>query len=435
VIFVNMFFGGDPFGDGGFPGGFPGMGGRGKPQGPVDNKEYYDLLGVDKDASEAEIKRAYKKGALKYHPDKGGDQETFQKFSAAADVLMDKEKRAQYDKYGKEGISDDGGGGGADASDIFSQMFGGGRGGGGRRGPQKGEDIKHSIKVSLEDLYNGKTVRLAISRNKPCSTCDGVGGKSGCEKHCDVCNGRGVKVTLRQIGPGMVQQMQSTCPACKGEGKAIADKDRCSACKGQKVMKDRKVLEVNIEKGMRNGHKIKFSGEADEIPGTIPGDVVIAVQEKDHDTFKRKGGDLVSTVNLTLSEALCGFTKVITHLDGRTLRIESPAGEVIKTDQVKSIEDEGMPTHGNPFVKGKLFLLFKVTFPKTLPLGTVKALKEALPPARAPMLSDEDEECTMRDVDISQFGASEARGARNAYDEDDEDEGRGGAQSVQCGQQ
>ena len=213
----------------------------------------------------------------------------FQKFSAAAEVLMDSEKREVYDKYGKEGLSDEGGGGGGGgAEDILSQMFGGRGGGGGRsRGPQKGEDIRHSIKVSLEDLYNGKTVRLAISRNKPCNDCNGVGGKKGAEKTCDVCSGRGVRVTLRQIGPGMVQQMQSACSACKGEGKAIDERDKCKGCKGQKVMKDRKVLEVHIEKGMKNGHKIKFTGEADEIPGTVPGDVVITVQEKEHEALKR----------------------------------------------------------------------------------------------------------------------------------------------------
>jgi len=125
---------------------------------------------------------------------------------------MDDEKRKIYDQHGKEGLEDGGGGGGGGADDIFAQMFGGGRGGGRPRGPQKGEDIKHPIKVSLEDLYNGKTVRLAISRNKPCSDCGGEGGKKGAEKACGDCNGRGVRVQLRQIGPGMVQQMQvSVC--------------------------------------------------------------------------------------------------------------------------------------------------------------------------------------------------------------------------------
>jgi DnaJ homolog subfamily A member 2 len=348
---------------------------------------------------------------------------------------MDSEKRALYDKYGKEGLEEGGGGGGGGGDDILSQMFGGGRGGGGRRGPKKGDDIAHAIKVSLEDLYNGKTVKLAISRNKPCGECDGEGGKKGCEKTCTVCSGRGVRVQLRQIGPGMVQQMQSACNACNGEGKSIDERDKCKGCKGKKVMKDRKVLEVHIEKGMKNGHKVKFSGEADEIPGTVPGDVVITVQEKEHDQFKRKGSDLVKTVDVTLTEALCGFTKIITHLDGRTLLIQSMAGQVIKQDQVKVIENEGMPTHGNPFVKGRMFLLFKVNFPKTLPANIVKQLAAALPAGPAPQLSEEDEECNMKDIDISQFGANESSRGRNAYDEDDEEEGRGGAQQVQCGQQ
>ena len=348
---------------------------------------------------------------------------------------MDAEKRQVYDKLGKEGLEEGagGGGGGGDASDLFSQMFGGG----GRRqprGPQKGDDIKHAIKVSLEDLYNGKTVRLAISRNKPCGDCNGLGGKAGAEKTCDVCSGRGVRVQLRQIGPGMVQQVQSACSACKGQGKSIDERDKCKGCKGQKVMKDRKVLEVHIEKGMKNGHKIRFAGDADEIPGTLPGDVIITVQEKEHEVFKRKGADLVRTVDLSLSEALCGFTRVFQHLDGRTIRIESSAGQVVKPDHVKMLDKEGMPYHGNPFVKGRLFLQFKVQFPKELPRDAVKQIAAALPKPQAPMLSEEDEVCTMHDVDLSQFGHGEGTASRGATDEDDEEERTGGPQQMQCAQ-
>ena len=344
---------------------------------------------------------------------------------------MDEEKRALYDKYGKEGI-EEGGGGGGSAEDVFAQMFGGG-GRRGPRGPQKGEDIVHNIKVSLEDLYNGKTVRLAISREKPCADCDGKGGKPGAEKVCTDCNGRGVRVQLRQIGPGMVQQMQSTCPTCRGACKVIDEKDKCKTCKGKKVTKDRKVLEVHIEKGMKSGHKIKFSGEADEIPGTVPGDVVIVVQQKEHERFKRKGADLVESIELTLSEALCGFTKVVTHLDGRTLQIKVPPGEVTSHQAVKMIQNEGMPYHGSPFTKGRLFLVMNVKFPKKLPLNIVSALQSALPEPPKAMLTEEDEECNMESVDISQFGQGEGKGHANAYDEDDED-GEGGAQRVQCGQ-
>jgi hypothetical protein len=134
-----------------------------------------------------------------------------------------------------------GGGGGQSAEDVFSMFFGGGGGGGGRRGVPKGEDIVHQIKVSLEDLYNGKTVRLAISRKKPCQDCEGRGGKIGAERTCSDCNGRGARIQLRQIGPGMVQQVQSVCGGCRGAGKCMNEKDKCRVCMGSKVLKDRKV--------------------------------------------------------------------------------------------------------------------------------------------------------------------------------------------------
>lgn len=425
-----MFFGGgDPFEHFAGMGGGPGGGGRRGGGGGCDGK-LYEVLGVSKDADENEIRKAYKKLALKNHPDKGGDVEKFKEISAAAEILCDEEKRKRYDEYGMEGLEGEGGEGHS-AEDIFSMFFGGG-GGRKSRGPQKGEDIVHSIKASLEDLYNGKTVRLAISRNKPCGDCEGRGGKEGAEKTCTDCNGRGVRVQLRQIGPGMVQQMQSTCAACRGAGKSIAEKDKCKSCKGSKVCKDRKVLEVNIEKGMSHGQKIRFSGEADEIPGTVPGDVIIVVQQKEHETFKRKGADLVMTVKLSLSEALCGYTRTVTHLDQRVLKVHASPGEVTKHDAVKRIPGEGMPQHGNIFNKGGLFIHFEVDFPSTLPKDVVKKIKSVLPAPAEPMLTGEEEEAEMEDVDLNQFGRG-AGGGRSAHDEDD-DEGPGGAQRVQCGQ-
>lgn len=327
-----------------------------------------------------------------------------------------------------------GGGDGTSAEDVFSMFFGGGRRGGGRSGPSKGEDIVHTIKASLEDMYNGKTVRLAISRNKPCPDCEGRGGKVGAERSCQDCNGRGIRVQLRQIGPGMVQQMQSTCGSCKGAGKVIDEKDKCKSCKGNKVFKDRKVLEVNIEKGMTHGQKIRFAGEADEVPGTIPGDVIIVVQEKEHDTFKRKGADLVIDLEIQLSEALCGFVRLITHLDNRVLKISSPPGTVTKHDSFKVIKGEGMPQHGNIFNKGGLFIHFTVKFPKTLPMNVLNVIKTVLPPPPPPTLSGEEEDGELADVDINQFGKG-AGGGKSALEQDDDDEqGQGGAQRVQCGQ-
>ncbi|OQR81753.1 hypothetical protein THRCLA_11437, partial [Thraustotheca clavata] len=306
-----------------FGGGFEGGHGHGAPRN-VDNSKYYEILGVSKTASEAEIKKAFRKLALKNHPDKGGDPELFKDITVAYEVLSDPEKRELYDQYGEEGLQ--GGGGGGAGADIFSQMFGG-RGGGRPRGPQKGEDLTHPLKVSLEDLYNGKTVKLAVNRDVLCGRCEGRGGAVGAEKTCDTCNGRGMRIQHRQIAPGMVQQVQSVCPDCRGQGKTIRESDRCKACKGNKVTKERKVLEVHIEKGMRNGQRITFTGEADQAPGTIAGDIVFVVQEKEHAIFQRKGANLIMEKKITLVEALCGFETIVEHLDGRHLHVKTKPGE------------------------------------------------------------------------------------------------------------
>lgn len=143
-------------------------------------------------------------------------------------------------------------------------------GGGGRQrdtGPKKGESITHPITAKLEDLYNGKKSKLSVRRNVICATCNGKGGKEGCEKTCNGCSGRGVKVQIRQIGPGMISQSQGVCPDCKGQGKIINKEDRCKDCSGNKVTQEKKIIEVYIEKGMRDREKIVFSGLGDEAPG------------------------------------------------------------------------------------------------------------------------------------------------------------------------
>ena len=193
-----MFFGG---GGGGFPfgGGFEGMGGMGGPRGPkkeVDNKKFYESLGVAKNASTEEIKRAYKKLAIKHHPDKGGDVEKFQEISRANEVLSDPEKREMYDNYGEDGLRE-GGGGGPDMSDLLGSMFGMG-GGGGRKpqGPKKAKAVLHAVKASLADLYNGKTQKVAVSRDRICTKCEGKGGKSGAVSTCGACRGKGMRTVM-----------------------------------------------------------------------------------------------------------------------------------------------------------------------------------------------------------------------------------------------
>ena len=277
-----MFGGGIPFEQ--FAGGMPG--GRGGNGAPVDTTKLYETLGLEKTADEKEIRKKYKKLAIKHHPDKGGDEAKFKEINAAYEILSDPEKRATYDKYGLEGLEDGrGGGGGGDADDLFSMFFGGGRGGG-RRGPSKSPSLQHPIKVSLEDLYNGKTVKLAINRKVI------VGEATSCVS----CDGQGMKLELRQIGPGMVTQVQRQCPDCGGHGHKA------------KTKSERKVLDVHVEKGMAHNSKITFRGMADELPNMEPGDIHFVIQVKEHELFKRKGADLLVTKDISLNQALTGFS-------------------------------------------------------------------------------------------------------------------------------
>eukprot|EP00742_Colponemidia_sp_Colp-10_P000448 GILJ01000489.1.p1 GENE.GILJ01000489.1~~GILJ01000489.1.p1 ORF type:complete len:422 (-),score=85.05 GILJ01000489.1:107-1372(-) len=421
-----MFFGG------GFPFGGGGMGGMHEERRPqnVDNSKFYELLGVAKDAASNDIKKAYRKLAVQHHPDKGGDPEKFKEIAVAYEVLSDPEKRRLYDEYGEAGLQD--GGRGGEAHDIFDMFFGGG---GGRRGPpqKKGEDVVHPLKVSLEDIYKGKVAKLAVNKDVICTACEGKGGKADAIRTCDGCNGQGIKMHIRQIGPGMITQSQSVCGDCRGEGKIIREKDRCKECQGNKVVKERKMLEVYVDKGVPNGHKIVFHGEADEAPGMLPGDIVFVIQEKEHARFKRKGADLFIEKHITLLEALCGFKFVLEHLDGRHLVIQSNAGEIIRPGDIKAVADEGMPLHKNPFVKGRLFIKFVIDFPENGSIDQSKAtkLKQLLPvPTATDAINDDMEFHYIKDIDPRSAGPEGPAG--EAYGEDDEESG---PQRVQCRQQ
>ncbi|CAN4106924.1 unnamed protein product [Withania somnifera] len=233
--------------------------------------------------------------------------------------------------------------------------------------------------------------------------------------------------------------MQHPCNECNGTGEKINEKDRCPQCKGEKVVPEKKVLEVVVEKGMQNGQKITFPGEADQAPDTITGDIVFVLQQKEHPKFKRKGDDLFVEHTLTLTEALCGFQFVLVHLDNRQLIIKSQPGELVKPDQYKGINDEGMPMYQRSFMRGKLYIHFTVDFPDTLTPESCKNLEAVLPPRpktqATDMELDECEETTLHDVNIEEeMRRKQQRHAQEAYDEDDDDM-HGGAQRVQCAQQ
>ncbi|TEB36094.1 chaperone dnaJ 3 [Coprinellus micaceus] len=376
----------------------------------VKETKFYDLLDVAPNASEPELKKAYRKKALRLHPDKGGDPELFKEVTHAYEILSDPQKRSLYDARGEAGLSEQGGfGAGMDPQDLFSQLFGGGGGffgGGGpgrQSGPRRTKDLVHRVHVSLEDLYKGKTTKLALTRNVICVKCKGKGGKEGAVRTCGTCNGRGVK----------------------GLGEIINAKDRCTNCKGKKVVPEKKILEVHVNKGMKGGQTVTFNGESDQTPGAEPGDVVIVIEEKPHDRFQRQDNDLITSVEIDLLTALGGGQFAIKHLDDRVLVVTLVPGEIIKDGDLKVIHGQGMPSlrHHEP---GDLYVKLAVKFPEYIDPALIHNLEAVLPP-RKPM------ETIHGDVEEVVLAEPEHRRRPDLNDDsmdEDHDEPR-----VQCGNQ
>ncbi|MES1910695.1 MAG: hypothetical protein MHM6MM_003241 [Cercozoa sp. M6MM] len=356
---------------------------------------------------------------MKHHPDKGGDPEKFKEITKAYEVLSDPQKRENYDNFGDP----EGGPRG------FGSMFGGRRG---PSGPRKTQNVQFELNVSLEDLYNGATKKCKVTRKVICKLCEGSGGKDGATKTtCTTCRGRGAIVQLRQIGPGMVQQVQRPCDACDGSGEVLPRDKRCGGCSGRGVVSEAKIHSIHIGRGMRNGQRVVLEQEADQKPGYVPGDVVVILREKDHDTFKRQGQHLFMSKQISLRQALCGFTMKVKHLDGRVLVVKCDTG-VTEPDSFKKIEGEGMPVPRSSFTRGSLFIKFDVQFPASLSQKVRKQLLSVLPKQdedheESAMVDDADheEDATAVHVSHTQIEAELQRArheARESYDDDDEDE-------------
>ncbi|CCX10854.1 hypothetical protein FPQ18DRAFT_77482 [Pyronema domesticum] len=409
----------------------------------------YEVLEIQAGASEQEIKKAYRKLAMRYHPDKNAHApdaaDKFKEVGHAYEILSDPEKRRIYDQYGEEGLNGDAGHGGVSAEDLFSQFFGGGGMGGmggmfgggmQQQGPKRSRDIVHVHKVSLEDLYKGKISKLALQKSVLCNKCDGRGGKEGAVRKCTGCNGAGMKTMMRQMGP-MIQRFQTVCPDCNGEGEIIKDKDRCKQCNGKKTMNERKVLHVPVDKGMQDGQKITFNGEGDQGPDIIPGDVVFVIEQKPHPRFERKGDDLYYKAEVDLLTALAGGTLYIEHLDERWLQVNILPGEVIAPGTVKQIRGQGMPSYRHHDM-GNLYIRFEVKFPEdnfNTP-EKIAMLEEILPPRTVQEINPDAmyDEVVLEPVDVREQARAQAGGHNHGMDDDDDMHG-GGGERVQCASQ
>ena len=288
----------------------------------MSKRDYYEVLGVDRDADEKEIKKAYRRIAMKYHPDRNPDapdaEDKFKEASEAYEVLSDSEKRAAYNQFGHDGVNPQMGGGGFEGNfsdifgDVFGDIFGGAGGGRGRGGPQRGSDLRYTLDIGLEDAVKGTTVKIRVPTLVACEPCDGSGAKPGTSAStCGTCGGAG-QVRMQQ---GFFQ-VQQTCPNCRGKGRVISDP--CGSCRGSGRIEETKTLSVKVPPGVDTGDRIRLTGEGEAGPdGGPPGDLFVQMSVQDHPIFERDGKHLYCEMPIDFADAALGGELEVPTLDGR----------------------------------------------------------------------------------------------------------------------
>jgi molecular chaperone DnaJ len=345
-------------------------------------KDFYEVLEISKNATPEEIKKAYRKHALMYHPDRNPDnKEALEKFKEAAEayeILSDPQKRARYDQYGHAGVGNSGGGFSGHnmtMDDIFSQFgdifsdfggfggfgFGNSRGGRNARRVNKGSNIRIKVSLTLEEISKGAEKKLKVSKYIPCETCSGTGaqGNEGYSS-CSTCHGSG---HVTRITNTMLGQMQTTsvCPHCEGEGKII--KDRCTTCHGEGIVKDQEVIKINIPAGVAEGMQLNVAGRGNAARrGGVNGDLLVLVEEEKHPELVRDGNDLLYFLYLSFPQAALGTTIEVPTIEGRVkIRIEpgTQPGKVLR------LRNKGLP-EVNGYGRGDLLVSINVWIPKDL---------------------------------------------------------------------
>ncbi|MCA6064557.1 molecular chaperone DnaJ [Thalassolituus marinus] len=336
----------------------------------MSKRDYYEVLGVSRDVEQKDLKKAYRKLAMKYHPDRNPDDKDadakFKEATEAYEVLGDEQKRAAYDQYGHAGVDGQaggfGGGGGANFSDIFGDVFGdifggGGGRGGSRGGPQRGSDLRYTLELSLEEAVRGVEKKIRIPTLVSCETCDGSGAKPGTTpKTCTTCHGQG-QIRMQQ-GFFSVQQ---TCPSCRGQGTII--EDPCNSCHGRGVKEETKTLSVKIPAGVDTGDRIRLAGEGEAgSMGGPAGDLYVQVSVREHNLFHRDGRNLYCDVPISIVDAALGGELEVPTLDGR-VKLKIPAET--QSGKLFRLRGKGVtPVRGGP--AGDLLCRVQVETPVNL---------------------------------------------------------------------
>ena len=340
-------------------------------------RDYYEVLGVSKNAAEDEIKKAYRKMAMKYHPDKNeGDKAAEDKFKEAAeayDVLGNSAKKQKYDQFGHAGFAAGGGGGHGDFSsmdDIFSafgDIFGGGGGfgggssrGGGRR-VNRGTNLRIKVKLDLNEILTGVEKKVKVNKYISCVPCKGTGAQNGSGfSNCNTCRGTGQVTRVVQTMLGQMQTA-STCPSCGGDGQII--KEKCKSCYGDGIVKGEEVISINIPAGVAEGMQLSMQGKGNAAArGGIPGDLLIVVEETEHASLKRDGNNLLYNLFISVPEVILGTSAEINTLDGKA-KIKIDAGT--QSGKVLRLRGKGLPNI-NGYEKGDLLVNVNVWTPQTL---------------------------------------------------------------------
>lgn len=346
-------------------------------------RDYYDILGIPKGSSADEIKKAYRKMAIKYHPDKNPDdkeaEENFKEAAEAYEVLSNPDKRARYDQFGHaaNASSPNGGGygaGGMDMNDIFSQfgdIFGGGSpfegffgGGGQQRGGRrvaKGSNLRIKVRLTLEEIANGAEKKIKVNKQVVCTTCDGTGAKDRSSfQTCKTCGGQGA---VRRVTNTILGQMQttSTCPTCNGEGTQITSK--CTVCHGDGVVRGEETISINIPAGVSEGMQLSMGGKGNAAPrGGVPGDLIILIEEIPHETLKRDGNNVVYDLHISFIDAALGTSIEVPTIDGKA-KIKIDPGT--QGGRMLRLKGKGVP-EVNSYHRGDQLIHINVWTPKAL---------------------------------------------------------------------